>query len=304
MKNPSEITYKLIDIQRIVTIFYREFSSTYAYEGERHNFWELLYVDRGQIDVIAGDQGYRLKQGDIIFHKPNEFHALMGVENVSSNAIIISFVCRSKAINFFENKIFQLSEEEKKLIAIILEEAYHTYKQPLGFLAVKNKLESPTRFGSEQLMYSILETLLIQLQREKVHQLSVERVSIKTLSKIESEMIKAVIQYMEEHLSDKMVFESICKNFYISQTKMKITFKNMTGKSVMRYFSDLKMEKSKELIRSGTMNFTEIANSLGYNSIHYFSKSFKEHYGMSPTEYMKSINALEKLHNKSQSGTK
>jgi YesN/AraC family two-component response regulator len=62
----------------------------------------------------------------------------------------------------------------------------------------------------------------------------------------------------------------------------------------MEYFYRLKIEEAKRLIRNGTNNFTQIADKLGYSTIHYFSRQFKKIVGMSPSEYSKSILHLTK----------
>lgn len=68
--------YEAIRLQRplavddIVSVHYFEYSSNYYFEGECHDFWEFLYVDKGELDVRAGDVVQHLKKGQIIFHKP------------------------------------------------------------------------------------------------------------------------------------------------------------------------------------------------------------------------------------------
>lgn len=57
----------------------------------------------------------------------------------------------------------------------------------------------------------------------------------------------------------------------------------------MGYVNHLKLEKSKELIGKAELNITQISNYLGYSSVHYFSRQFKQKYGMSPSEYSKSL---------------
>ena len=54
----------------------------------------------------------------------------------------------------------------------------------------------------------------------------------------------------------------------------------------------LKINAAKELIRTNRMNFTQIAEHLGYASIHYFSRQFKKVTGMTPSEYASSIKAM------------
>ena len=65
-----------IQIDKIVTIHYFEYMSDYSFTGESHDFWEFLCVDKGEVDIVAGDKPYTLQKGEIIFHKPNEFHSV------------------------------------------------------------------------------------------------------------------------------------------------------------------------------------------------------------------------------------
>ena len=65
-----------IDIDAIITLHYFEYMKNFEFKGESHNFWEFLYVDKGTIAVRADDTWTTLKTGDIIFHQPNEFHAI------------------------------------------------------------------------------------------------------------------------------------------------------------------------------------------------------------------------------------
>ena len=56
----------LIEIEKILTLYYFEFSKDYRYTGEKHDFWEFVYVDKGKLEVSADQEGYELKEGDII----------------------------------------------------------------------------------------------------------------------------------------------------------------------------------------------------------------------------------------------
>jgi AraC-like DNA-binding protein len=66
-------------------------------------------------------------------------------------------------------------------------------------------------------------------------------------------------------------------------------FKEQTGTSVIEFYKSLKIEEARKLIREGQYNYTEIAERLGYTSIHYFSRQFKKTTGMTPSEYASSV---------------
>ena len=79
-----------IDIDAIITLHYFEYMKNFEFKGESHNFWEFLYVDKGTVAVRADDTWTTLKTGDIIFHQPNEFHAIKKrMASPSSSTILI-----------------------------------------------------------------------------------------------------------------------------------------------------------------------------------------------------------------------
>ena len=84
---------------------------------------------------------------------------------------------------------------------------------------------------------------------------------------------------------ENLLAEEIAEKNSICLSKLKQIFKERGG--VKSFFITLKIERSKELISEGKMNFTEISDSLGFSSLHYFSKTFKKLTGITPSEYEK-----------------
>ena len=57
----------LLNISKIVTIHYYEFDKNFTFEGERHDFWEMVYIDKGIVEVKSEDKLIRLCQGAKLF---------------------------------------------------------------------------------------------------------------------------------------------------------------------------------------------------------------------------------------------
>ena len=68
------ILRKSISISKIYSIHYFEYMSDFSFEGESHDFWEFLCVDKGEVIVTADTERSVLRHGEITFHQPNEFH--------------------------------------------------------------------------------------------------------------------------------------------------------------------------------------------------------------------------------------
>ena len=106
------------------------------------------------------------------------------------------------------------------------------------------------------------------------------------------EIFRRVTDYMENHISEHLSIEKICWDNMISRTQLQKIIHTETGVGIIDYFSQLKIEAAKHLIRDGHLNYTEISQELGFSSIHYFSRRFKKITGMPPSEYASSLDAL------------
>ncbi|RAV16418.1 helix-turn-helix domain-containing protein [Paenibacillus contaminans] len=277
-----------IVIHNLISLYYYEFGKHYIFRGEKHDFWEVLYVDKGEIEVMADTTRHLLKQGMIIFHKPNEFHSFYAYKGKAPNVIVFTFDCKSPAMRHFENQVIVLNDEERNLLAQIVKEGMASFHFPFRYpLSESRRDDAP--FGSEQLIKLNIEMLLIRLMRRDFHTETSEPLSSTARENDNAEVIKRVIAYMEERLDANVSLAEIGDALHISKTRLKDLFKKSTGSTIMEYFAGMKIKQAKQLIRDETYNMTEISGMLGFSSVHYFSKAFKKTTGMSPTEYARSV---------------
>lgn len=274
------------EIDAIVSLHYFEFARDYIFEGESHDFWEFVYVDTGEVEVMADTKGYRLRQGEVIFHRPNEFHNLWANGRIAPNLIVISFACESERMSFFEKKIFSVSDYEKQLLTRIIREAKNAFSGPLNISSLKKlKPRADAPFGSEQMIQLYLEEFLISLVRNNMPVTDTARLSSAVKERSDGNIVGRVTRYLADHVRDSITFEDVCENIHMSRTNLKTVFKAVTNQPVMEYYRNLKIEEAKRLLRETDLNFTQIADRLGYSSIHYFSRQFKNVTGMTLSEY-------------------
>ena len=91
MAYKSVVLEDSVTINRIISVHYFQYMSDFSFPGESHDFWELVCVDRGEIDALAGDRRLTLKKGNILFHKPNEFHNVL-TNGKAGNKLLCSHV--------------------------------------------------------------------------------------------------------------------------------------------------------------------------------------------------------------------
>lgn len=288
-----------ITVGKIFSIHYFEYMNNFSFAGEAHNFWEFVYVDKGEVEVTRGGSYSVLKKGDLIFHKPNEFHAVKANGKIAPNLVVVSFECNDDAMYFFNNRILNIDETERNLLSNIIIEARHCFDCRLDDPYLQNMpLKDSDTFGAQQMIRLYLEHFLIHLIRRYSNPIVLSRKPQKTdlpkttKSKSDTEIFRRIVDYLESHLTARLTIDQICKDNLIGRSQLQKIFKDHCNLGIIEYFSMLKINAAKELIRTNQLNFTQIAEYLGYTSIHYFSRQFKKVAGMTPSEYASSIKAM------------
>lgn len=295
MAYKSVVLEDSVTINRIISVHYFQYMSDFSFPGESHDFWELVCVDRGEIDALAGDRRLTLKKGNILFHKPNEFHNVLTNGKVSPSLVVIGFECHSPAIKSFEDQLMSVQDTEKELMAQIIVEARNTFSGRLDDPYQEELIfnSEPLTFGSAQLISHYLEQLMIHLYR-RYFSYSMPVRSSRFLAEASSgnDTYNRIVRYMEEHLGERMTIDRICRDNLVGRSQLQKLFRDTKGCGVIEFFSMMKIDTAKQMIRDNQLNFTQIADRLGYNSIHYFSRQFKQITTMTPSEYATSIRLL------------
>ena len=277
----------LLVISKIITIHYFEFDKSFAAPTESHDFWEMVYAHKGDIICYANGKEEILKEGEAIFHKPNESHSLRADGKRAPNVFIISFECKSESVRFFEHKKLRLQKELLASIFYIIEESKKTFDLPYSDPELKKMklLDSPS-LGGSQIIKNYLEILLIGLMRQEAENTPSETVFLPR-DHFDEHISDRVISYMQEHIKDKLQIEDICKALHYNKSYIFKQFKKTTNCSIMAYFLKLKIELAKKLLRETSMSIGEISAHLSFDTPNYFSKTFKKLTSYTPSTYRK-----------------
>ena len=108
--------YCPIEISKIYTIHYFEYHKDFSFSGEKHNFWEILYVDRGEIITGTEEKSFILKQNQLAIYSPDEFHFIKANNVTAPHTIVVSFDCNSKSMEALKEQIFYINDYTRSLL--------------------------------------------------------------------------------------------------------------------------------------------------------------------------------------------
>ncbi len=268
-------------VNGIYTVHYFEYAKDFTYSGEVHDFWELVYADKKNLLITAGAEEIELQAGQMYLHKPNEFHNIRCDGKRAANSVIVSFDCSALELHNVAGKVISLGEKERALLGTIVKEASSAFSTPLGnpYTNVMELSESGG-FGGQQMIKLSLEQLLIRLIRKNTEATPVK------INK-NNDLLAEITEYLSLNVEAKLEFKDILNHFNLSPSVVKKIFRQQMGCGVMDYFTRLKIDKAKELIREENYTFTEISEKLNFNTSQYFTTVFKRVSGMTPSEYAK-----------------
>ncbi len=282
----SEIT-----IDGIYTVHYFKYGKNFKFSSEKHDFWEMMFIDSGRANVFAEGKVFKLSQGQAFFHKPNWVHNI-STEEEFANSVIIAFDCKSKALDSLSGRIFKFNDFEKSMLNKIVHETKSAYTDRLNdaYLKKMNRSKSAP-FACEQIIKNCIELLLISLVRslnEKDY--GKEKIGLNSTA---DNIVENIINILKEMLSSakNVSLDEISYRLNFSKSYIKSAFKKKTGYSIIQYYINMKIDSAKKLLSQQKYTVSEISDMLGFSSVYYFSRQFKEQTDMSPTEYINSIKA-------------
>ena len=280
-KTPLKRTF---NVTSVITILCYELAPNFYTEGERHDFWEMIYVDRGHVTCQTDGNEFILHQGELVFHKPNAFHKVGCDGSQGASIFIISFDCRSTAMKFLTGKIFAVTNHQTKIIKRLITECSATYaisEYPLQRL-------DTAPLGGSQLVKSYIEELLIFLARGEGKADRHADIEPERVHNVDS-LAQKIEEYLKIHVRGKISLDEISSRFHYGKSSICDVFKKTYGDTIIGYHTRLKIEAAKRMIFEKKMTISEIAEYLGFESPEYFSRTFKKLAGISPRTFRSSL---------------
>jgi len=268
-KGSLHMTHRL-HIDAIYTFFYQEKEQGFVFPGESHPMAELTYVDQGMLHSVADGQDLLLKQGDLVIYGPNQWHMQYADIGVAPRFVTLSFAVSNTELAPLLNRKFTAPQKVVSILQTMLQEQ-----------------ERMDAFSGD-IILSQLNMLLLLLLRETV---SPKAGKLQTSNAIhsENEIIRQAQQYISSHIREKLSVPLVARQVDVSPSYLTALFHKNLQISPGEYIRRIKLQESKQMIRENSLNFTEIAAELQYSTVHHFSRQFKEKFGITPTEYAKSV---------------
>ena len=265
-----------IRLQNILGYYYRIRTPGYHFSGEQHQFFELTYVDTGVLHTEVDGVPYTLGEKELIIYGPGQFHS-QHTDNETVSYVTIMFNMENTSpdlpqdwYNVLINQVFPYNKRIYTIIKALVQESSNGAPY------------------TASLMHCLLTEAIIRLLQGVYTTPSAQPSSV-VRQNYQDELFDRILEYVHGKLYEPLTVADICQQFSISRSTLQLLFKSAANQSPKKYISDMKLEKSCQMLRENKYTISEISLKLGYSSIHYFSNAFNQKYHISPSEYAKRI---------------
>lgn len=264
---------RLFTVRSIITSIDTIRPKDFYFNGELHDFWEVIFILDGNVSATADERVYMLTTGQVLFHKPLEFHRIWSANGTEPHVIVFSFDAIGDGMCFFENKLFTLNEKGTEIIKDSSSKIY----EALRIANTEGKSSKEYIFASHKAANTI-ENFLLELY-------NTEAAKHIPYDSADSEDYKKIVRIMHENADKNLDVKQIATLSNMSVSSLKKKFSLYSNKGVGKYFSYVKMRKAINMLCEG-MSAPEISDTLNFSSVNYFYSAFKREIGLTPKEYL------------------
>lgn len=243
-----------------------EKSNIWNLSRHKHTYVELLYFLYGGVEVTAQERSMEATFYDVVVYPRDTYHT-ENLQYSKHNEVICLWV-----------DIGELSLPE----VIHIQDNNAELKWLLEQIHREHKSSEACRY----LIECYIKAALLLIARKYMHEKSPQ------------DSINRVILYMRDHLSSEITVEEMARMIYVSKSYLSRMFKKRTGKSLMQYLRELRIQSAKTMLVSTDESIEDIAYKTGFNSPKYFCNTFRRHTGVPPRAFRLSERySINKLQN-------
>lgn len=252
------------------------------YKVEQHvqHCHEITYIVSGTGTFEKDGKFYRVKSGDIFLSPYESTHTVISSEEDPIRYYYLGFMLDKSHPDYEKYAHFEKLLEDLKSPLLHDDIRVHNL-----FSIMFNEIVMDYE-NKESVLKDCIELLLIFIERSyfpKPVNMKSRRMNAK-----KEYIVYEIINYIDNNIFNIQSLTEISQYIGYSYAYISQVFSNTMGISLGAYYQNSRFQKAVELLECG-VGITQMADMLGFDSIYSFSRAFKRHFGLAPSNYVKTV---------------
>ena len=243
-----------------------------------HEFHKLILFLTGDVRYLIEGRNYLLKEGDILLIPAYAIHQPM-ISREETYSRYILWIRPESLERWDLTSGFSLCEEQN---AYLLKRNRYDRSELMGLLQRLEKTEKEKEYGWEALKEALFIEIITQISRAVIQ----SGPSLREHEKLSDPRIDAILQYMNQNLTEDLSVEALSEQFYLSKSWLMHRFKEIANCTIHQYVLQKRLILSTQKLMEGSSAEKAGAES-GFTDYSTFLRAFRRIYGVTPREYVR-----------------
>ena len=246
-----------------------------------HDETEIVYIKNGCINITINHKSFIGGTGDIFIINSGEVHEIYGIDTpLNYTAFVFDFDMLS-----FRKDDFTQQNYIDPILNGNIQFLNHIKKFEKAFSLMQYIDELNTQKNNCYMLCT--KAVLLQFLTFLMEENQIVSVNEPSSKNEKQKLLKNIISYINDHYAEKISLTEIAEHFHMSYKYFCRFFKKNFKKTFVEYLNDVRIENAISLLGNKNISVTEAAISCGFSNMSYFTHTFKEKMGCTPSQYKK-----------------
>lgn len=266
------------------------FAAGAAFPVHHHEFLEILLVTRGGLQHTRGHRKAVLGADTVVLVAASQPHAYQATED-GTTVLVLSFL---PSLLGFNDQL--MAESRLNDLGTLLSSFQETPDESTRRLSPADmaKVSFLARVALERQNYLKQDPQQLGRAAFKLAIQMLLEIITQPTPKGAKPFVLDIVAWLQENYRERISQSKLAARFGLSPSFLSTQFNRLTGTSLPQYVNRLRMEEAKQLLATTDWPVSRIAVETGYDSITHFNDTFKEHGGLTPTQWRKQATAYMK----------
>lgn len=279
---------------------FQEYSSLYIYNNNDatypahfHTHCEIMYVLDGEVDVMVDGVTYKAIRDEAIFIAPHQIHSFKSSHMIS---IFILFIELATFNDYAERMAESLPAspivhlelpEEVETVRAVLHYLWDLFQSPHAHVSQRPRLKPERVLTARSMVKAAIAIFMDHIEWSKKQSVT-------------PDIMRQILEYCAEHYKTDISIQSIADALDVSPHAVTRIFTANFHQNFRKYINSLRIDEAAHKLISSADSITQIAFSVGFDTLRTFNRAFLAERNVTPSEYRRMFSPGEFTENEIQ----